>query len=86
MTRLQQLADPDYLARVFSIREMVTMGSYSVGCLIVGYGAQQAGSAAVSSGLAVFGAAAGLIWLLGSRGQTDSRTGRQLEKETGAGM
>ncbi len=86
VTRLQQLADPDYLARVFSIREMVTMGSYSVGCLIVGYGAQQAGSAAVSSGLAVIGAAAGLIWLLGSRGQTDSRTGRQLEKETRAGM
>jgi predicted MFS family arabinose efflux permease len=88
VTRLQQLAAPDYLARVFSIREMVTMGSYSVGCLIVGYGAEQAGSAAVSSGLAVFGAAVGLFWLWGSRGQKDSRKsmGKQLEKETGAGM
>lgn len=63
VTKLQRLADPDYLARVFSIREMATMGSFSVSCIVLGYGAEQVGSAAVSTWLAVFGVLAGLIWL-----------------------
>lgn len=63
VTRLQRLADPDYLARVFSIREMATMGSFSASCLVLGYGAEQAGSASVSGLLAAFGIAADLIWL-----------------------
>ncbi|MEJ8544014.1 MFS transporter [Brevibacillus borstelensis] len=67
VTRLQRLADSEYLARVFSIREMATMGSFAAGCLIVGYGAEKAGSSLVSTGLAVFGVIAGLIWLLAAR-------------------
>lgn len=70
VTQLQRLADPAYLARIFSIREMATMGSFSIGCLILGYGAEKVGSAAVSAWLAVFGIAAGLVWLW-SRRQLD---------------
>lgn len=72
VTKLQQLTDPAYLARVFSIREMATMGSFSVGCLILGYGAQQVGSAVVSVWLAVFGIVAGLFWLW-SRSQLEKK-------------
>lgn len=67
VTRLQRLTDAEFLARVFSIREMLTMGSFAVGCLIVGYGAEKAGSSLVSTGLAIFGVIAGLIWLLAAR-------------------
>lgn len=63
VTKLQRLADPDYLARVFSIREMATMGSFSVSCLILGFGAEKAGSAVTSGWLAVFGIVAGAVWL-----------------------
>jgi hypothetical protein len=72
VTKLQELADPEYLARVFSIREMATMGSFSASCLILGLAAEQVGSAVVSSWLAVFGVAAGLIWLW-SRNRLEKR-------------
>ncbi|MCK9907044.1 hypothetical protein MXD63_44510, partial [Frankia sp. Cpl3] len=62
--RLQKIADPAFLARVFSIREMGTAAAYSLGCLVVGYAAEKAGSSAVSWGLAGWGVAAGLLWLL----------------------
>ncbi|MFY0544637.1 MFS transporter [Brevibacillus sp. H7] len=64
MTRLQKLADPNLLARVFSLREMATMGSFSLGCVIAGYGAERFGSAAVATGLALWGGVIGLLWLL----------------------
>ncbi|MGG1663416.1 MFS transporter [Brevibacillus sp. NRS-1366] len=67
VTKLQRLADPAYLARVFSIREMATMGSFSVSCLILGYGAEKVGSAVVSVWLGVFGVIAGFIWLWSRR-------------------
>ncbi|QQE75595.1 MFS transporter [Brevibacillus composti] len=67
VTRLQRVTEPDYLARVFSIREMATMGSFALGCLIVGYGAEEVGSPLISSGLAIFGAVAGTIWLIAAR-------------------
>ncbi|USG67225.1 MFS transporter [Brevibacillus ruminantium] len=67
VTRLQRLTDADYLARVFSIREMGTMGSFAIGCLIVGYGAEEVGSAVISSGLAIFGFIAGVLWLFAAR-------------------
>ena len=67
VTKLQKLADPSYLARVFSIREMATMGSFSVSCLILGYGAEKVGSAAVSVWLGVFGVLAGMVWLWSRR-------------------
>lgn len=67
VTKLQKLADPAYLARVFSIREMATMGSFSVSCLILGYGAEQVGSAVVSVWLGVFGVLAGVVWLWSRR-------------------
>ncbi|WP_289141889.1 MFS transporter [uncultured Brevibacillus sp.] len=67
VTKLQKLADPSYLARVFSIREMATMGSFSVSCLILGYGAEKAGSATVSIWLGVFGVLAGMVWLWSRR-------------------
>ncbi|MED1954507.1 MFS transporter [Brevibacillus centrosporus] len=73
VTKLQRLADPDYLARVFSIREMATMGSFSASCLVLGYGAEKVGSAVVSGWLAVFGVIAGLLWLW-----TRSRLERQV--------
>lgn len=63
VTRLQTLADPSMLARLFSIREMATMGSFSIGCLLVGYGAERFGSAFVSFGLAIWGIMAGVLWL-----------------------
>ncbi len=72
VTKLQRMADPEYLARVFSIREMATMGSFSASCLVLGYGAEKVGSAVVSGWLAVFGVVAGFIWLW-SRRQLDSR-------------
>lgn len=72
VTKLQELTDPEYLARVFSIREMATMGSFSASCLILGLVAEQVGSAVVSSWLAVFGVAAGLIWLW-SRNRLEKR-------------
>ncbi|AWX57402.1 MFS transporter [Brevibacillus brevis] len=67
VTKLQRLSDPAYLARVFSIREMATMGSFSASCLILGFSAEQAGSAAVSVWLGFFGVAAGLLWLWSRR-------------------
>lgn len=67
VTKLQKLADPSYLARVFSIREMATMGSFSLSCLILGYGAEMVGSAAVSIWLGVFGVLAGMVWLWSRR-------------------
>ncbi|MFP3389824.1 MFS transporter [Brevibacillus sp. SIMBA_040] len=67
VTKLQKLADPSYLARVFSIREMATMGSFSVSCLILGYGAEKVGSATVSVWLGVFGVLAGMVWLWSRR-------------------
>lgn len=67
VTKLQKLADPSYLARVFSIREMATMGSFSLSCLILGYGAEKVGSAAVSIWLGVFGVLAGMVWLWSRR-------------------
>ncbi|GED69014.1 hypothetical protein BRE01_27160 [Brevibacillus reuszeri] len=67
VTKLQKLADPAYLARVFSIREMATMGSFSISCLILGYGAEKVGSATVSVWLGVFGVLAGMIWLWSQR-------------------
>ena len=67
VTKLQKLADPSYLARVFSIREMATMGSFSLSCLILGYGAEKIGSAAVSVWLGVFGVLAGMVWLWSRR-------------------
>jgi len=63
VTKLQRLTDPGYLARVFSIREMATMGSFSVSCLILGVGAEHVGSAVSSVWLAVFGIVAGVGWL-----------------------
>ncbi|MDR7319567.1 MFS transporter [Brevibacillus nitrificans] len=73
VTKLQRLADPDYLARVFSIREMATMGSFSASCLVLGYGAEKVGSAVVSGWLAVFGVIAGLLWLW-SRSRLEKQT------------
>lgn len=67
VTKLQKLADPSYLARVFSIREMATMGSFSLSCLILGYGAEKVGSATVSVWLGVFGVLAGMVWLWSRR-------------------
>lgn len=67
VTKLQKLADPAYLARVFSIREMAIMGSFSVSCLILGYGAEKVGSAMVSVWLGVFGVLAGVVWLWSRR-------------------
>jgi len=63
VTKLQRLTDPAYLARVFSIREMATMGSFSASCLILGVGAEHVGSAVSSVWLAVFGIVAGVGWL-----------------------
>lgn len=67
VTKLQKLADPAYLARVFSIREMATMGSFSASCLVLGFAAEQAGSASVSVWLGMFGVAAGGVWLWSRR-------------------
>lgn len=63
VTKLQKLADTAFLARVFSIREMATMGAFSASCLVLGFCAEQVGSAAVSVWLGLFGVAAGVIWL-----------------------
>ncbi|UED67529.1 MFS transporter [Brevibacillus sp. HD3.3A] len=63
VTKLQKLADPAFLARVFSIREMATMGAFSASCLVLGFCAEQVGSAAVSVWLGLFGVVAGVIWL-----------------------
>ncbi len=63
VTRLQQLCEPDFMARLFSAREMVTMGVYSFSCVVIGYGVEQAGSSFLAAGLAVWGIAAGIAWL-----------------------
>jgi MFS family permease len=81
VTRLQKLADGSFLARVFSIREMATMGTFSISCLFVGYGAEKVGSAGVSWGLAIWGAAAGVVWLLAMRagkGSADRENGKAM--------
>jgi MFS family permease len=67
VTRLQRLADSAFLARIFSIREMLTMGSFSLGCLLVGYGAERYGSSPVAILLAVWGMFAGGLWLYAKR-------------------
>lgn len=64
VTRLQRLADPAFLARVFSVREMLTMGVYSLGCLLIGWGTEWLKSAEIANGIAGFGLVAGVLWLL----------------------
>lgn len=64
VTRLQRLADPAFLARVFSVREMVCMGAYSLSCLAIGWGTEWLKSAAIADGIAGFGIVAGVIWML----------------------
>jgi predicted MFS family arabinose efflux permease len=67
VTRLQRMTDSAFLARVFSIREMFTMGSFSLGCLLIGYGAERFGSSLVATVLAVWGMFAGGLWLYAKR-------------------
>lgn len=64
VTRLQRLADPAFLARVFSVREMLTMGVFALGCLLVGWGTEWVNSAMISNFLAGWGILAGIIWLV----------------------
>jgi predicted MFS family arabinose efflux permease len=67
VTRMQQLASPDYLARLFSAREMLTMGTYSASCLVVGYTSEQFGSAAVAWMLALWAVGSGITWLTAAK-------------------
>ncbi|GAA4717416.1 MFS transporter [Brevibacillus fulvus] len=75
VTRVQKLADPAYLSRVFSIREMLTQGTYSFGCLLIGFGAEKWGSSGVSTMLAVWGIGAGAVWLWSLAIKPDSQAG-----------
>ncbi|WP_139491339.1 MFS transporter [Brevibacillus dissolubilis] len=67
VTQLQRIADPAYIARLFSVREMLTMGMYSLSTLLVGYIAEMFGSSPVAWGLGFWGVLTGTVWLLASR-------------------
>jgi len=81
VTRLQRMAEAGYLARVFSLREMLTAGAFSFSSLAVGYAAEQAGSSPVAWGLAIWSIGSGLVWLAARRSFVQSQEAKDSSFE-----
>jgi hypothetical protein len=61
ITRIQQVADDHYLARVFSAREMLAMGTICLSCLFIGFGTEHWSSLEVGYVLAGWSLLSGIV-------------------------